>query len=502
MTNETKSQWVRIPDLGTSGTVVVSEILVQKGQVIEKDEALMVLESDKASMDVVSDCAGVVVDIDVAVNDQVTSDQAVVSMKTQTSSAEKQIDEQGDQEASVIKLVVPDVGTDQVSISELLVSEGSQVAKEDTLLVFESDKASMEFLAPFSGAVVDWQVAVGDKVVTGQVMGHLSTLEQPSEQPKTPQPKPADVSKPVTSKPNPASMQLSESVDDGVYASPIVRRLARELGVSLSSIQGSGRFGRITKADVIQTLKGDRAQDAPVSLDKLGPYRQVSLTKIQALSAKHLTHCWQTIPHVTQHDDLAIGALESLRQQVKKDLKEQGIVLTPLVFLIKSLAEVIQINEKFRAAYLGDGQLAIREEVNIGVAVDTEHGLVVPVIRNVLSLNIHEIAAELTRLSMKAKRGTLSIKEMQGSIMTVSSLGAIGGRYFTPIINAPEVAILGVSKAYNNGVELKLPVSLSYDHRVIDGVYAINMLQQLNAHMQTWCQPASMGWMNREESNG
>ena len=500
MTNETASQWVRIPDLGTSGTVVVSEILVQVGQVIEKDEALMVLESDKASMDVVSDCAGVVVNIDVTVNDQVSSDQAVVSIQTQVSSTEKQTGNQGGQDATVIELVVPDVGTDQVSISELLVPEGAEVAKEDTLLVFESDKASMEFLAPFSGNVVDWQIAVGDKVVTGQIMGHLTTLEESSNDQNTSQPKPTKVSEPVTSTPDPIPMKLPESFDDGVYASPIVRRLARELGVSLSSIQGSGRFGRITKADVLQTLKGE--QDKPVSLEMLGPYRQVSLTKIQTLSAKHLTHCWQTIPHVTQHDDLSIGALESLRQQVKKDLKEQGVFLTPLVFLIKSLAQVIQINEKFRAAYLGDGQLAIREEINIGVAVDTEHGLVVPVIRNVLLLNIHEVASELTRLSMKAKQGTLSIKEMQGSIMTVSSLGAIGGRYFTPIINAPEVAILGVSKAFHNGTELKLPVSLSYDHRVIDGVYAINMLQQLNAHMQTWCQPASMGWMNREESNG
>ncbi|MGC6404239.1 MAG: 2-oxo acid dehydrogenase subunit E2 [Candidatus Comchoanobacterales bacterium] len=502
--SSTNKKWITIPDLGTSGNITVAELLVKTGDTVKKHQPLLVLEGDKASMEVEATESGQISAININTNDPVVSGQEVIELKLADIVEEQEHNESSDI-GSDIPMHAPDVGATAVLVSELLVSVGDTVQKDDVICVFESDKATMEFTSPVSGLIKSLAINVGDEVVSDQLLGLIyaqETVQQHEQNNKTiPQRPTKSTNATASPKISPVEIKQANHGIDEVVASPIVRRLARDFGISLSSVKGTGRFGRITKEDIKAALGAKPSSS--IDPNTVGATECIKLTKIQNLSANHLTHCWQTIPHVTQHDDLDIDALEQLRKGVKSQLKEQGIALTPLVFLIKSLAHVIEEQKKFRSVFLGNGEIAIRDHIHIGVAVDTEEGLVVPVIKDVLNLSIHQIAKRLTELSSQAKKGSLAMKDMQGAAMTISSLGAIGGRYFTPIINAPEVAILGVSKAYQAapGQPLLMPVSLSYDHRVIDGVYAVKMLQQLNKHMQTWCHGSAKSWMKMEEKN-
>jgi pyruvate dehydrogenase E2 component (dihydrolipoamide acetyltransferase) len=424
--------------------------------------------------------------------------------------------------------LLPDIGDFKaVEIIEILVSSGDQVAVEDSLLTLESDKATMEIPAPHAGTVKDLLVKVGDKVSEGDKLMTLEASEA-AEQPQaphtaTPAPAAEEVEtvqapapeaqapsqpslRPGESEPRTPPVPLGEPGERPVtaHASPAVRRFARELGVDLSRVSGSGPKGRILKDDVQNFVKtslrgeggGAGAAGGALSLPsapevdyaKFGETESKPVGRIKKLSGAHLHRCWLTVPHVTQFDEADITELERFRKQLKESAQKQEIRLTFMPFLMKAVAAALREMPIFNAALSADGETLIyRKYVNIGVAVDTPNGLVVPVIRDVDKQGVFDIARALTAMSDKARGGKLAPADMQGGCLSISSLGGIGGTAFTPIVNAPEVAILGVSKAAMKPVwdgqafqpRLMLPLSLSYDHRVIDGADGVRFTTYL-----------------------
>ena len=428
--------------------------------------------------------------------------------------------------AEVREVVVPDIGDfSEVPIIEVLVSPGDQVAIEDPLVTLESDKATMDVPAPVAGKVAELKVSVGDTVSEGSLLLTLS-VDSNGSQPSGPAPVEVTESEDASEASAVAGAIVAEEGEDGAgaprvpaspqaapahaegpvppYASPSVRRLARELGVALSGISGSGRKGRITKDDVEAASKAPTAAPAKpapagaaiegldlapwprVDFEKFGPIERRPLTRIQKISGPNLLRNWVMIPHVTHHDEADITELEAFRKRTNEEYAKQGVKMTMVALLLKASVAALKRFEDFNASLDGD-DLVLKRYYHLGFAADTPGGLVVPVIRDVDQKGLIEIASELTELSGRAREGKLKGEEMRGGTFTISSLGGIGGTAFTPIVNAPEVAILGVTRSAMkpvwNGSEfvprLMLPLSLSYDHRVIDGAKAARFTSYL-----------------------
>ena len=532
-------QTVVVPDLGGAETVEVIELGLAPGDNVEVEDSLLVLESDKATMDIPSPATGVftkylveegatvsvgdpIAEIEVA--DEAVAEEPVAEEAPAAHEASAAHEEPAAEEApapaapvasapasaSELMVQVPDVGNDdKVDVIEVCVAVGDEVSEGDTLIVLESDKATMDIPSTHSGKVLKIVVAEGDKLGTGDDVALFevtASAEQApvAEAPAEPAPQAAPAAAPVVeaapvaAAPAPVQEQVaneSSNNSSDVYAGPAVRLHARELGVDLTQVSGTGPKGRIQKDDVSNFVKKvmknkDSAAAAPaaggagippipaVDFSQFGEIEEVKLSKIQKLTAANMQRNWLNIPHVTQFDDADITEQEAFRKGLKAEGEKRGVRITPVAFLIKALAATLQANPIFARSMGADGQHVVQKHyINIGMAVDTPRGLVVPVIKDVDQKGIWEISADIMDLAAKARDGKLTPAEMSGGCFTLSSLGAIGGNGFTPIVNAPEVGILGVSKSQIkpvwNGSEfaprLMLPLALSYDHRVING---------------------------------
>jgi len=385
---------------------------------------------------------------------------------------------------------LPDIGDfDSVDVIEILVKIGDLVKENDSIITLETDKATMEIPAPFSGKVTNLAMKVGDKVSHGDLILTVESDSEPAEIESDPSVKSKEPevsledSTPAKDKPNKLDQkkeEISLDTEPDSHASPSIRKLARELGVSLSKISGSGQKGRILAEDLKSYVK------QIVTTGNIDDEIEIlPLSRIKKISGKHLTHCWTTIPHVTQFDEVNIEQMEQFRQHQK----ERNIKLSPLVFIMKAVVQVLKNHPNFNASLDENGEnLVIKKYFNLGIAVDTPNGLVVPVVRDVSKKSLIELAQELTETSERAREGLLKAEEMKDAGFTISSLGGIGGTQFTPIINSPQVAILGVSriqiKAIWNGETFEptaiLPLALSYDHRVIDGAEGARFMADLN----------------------
>ena len=512
-------QDVHVPDIG-GDEVAVTEILVKVGDVVSADQSLLTVEGDKASMEVPAPFAGTVKSIQVATGDKVATGSLIMVFEVAGAAAAVAVSAPAAAAPAPAAAVsaeqvvkVPDIGGDEVAVTEILVKVGDVVTADQSLLTVEGDKASMEVPAPFAGTVKAIQVAIGDKVATGSL---IMTFEVAGAAPAAAAAPVAAAPAPVAAAaPAPAVAAKVEEKGDFVandayvHASPAVRRLAREFGVNLAKVKGSGRKGRIQKEDVQAYVKDaiKRAESAPagvaggaglgvlpwpkVDFAKFGAVEEVELTRIQKISGPNLHRNWVMIPHVTQFDETDITDLEAFRkeQNVIADKQQLGFKITPLVFILKAAAKALEAHPRFCSSLSEDGsKLIMKKYIHIGVAVDTPNGLVVPVVRDVNKKGIYELSQDLAEISKKARAGKLTASDMQGGCFTISSLGGIGGTSFTPIVNAPEVAILGVSKSdfkpQWNGKEfvprLMLPLALSYDHRVIDGADGARFITTLS----------------------
>ena len=507
------SQLVSVPDTGSADGVTVIEIAVSVGDSVAEGDTLIVLESDKASMEIPAPASGVVTALKVSEGQQVVQGDPICEMTggdadTTSTPAPQESSEPTAPAAAetpapqssggIEKVVVPDTGNaDGVTVIEVSIGVGDTVSEGDTLIVLESDKASMEIPSPVSGKVLALSVKEGDSVAQGDAIADVeanggsqpqattSSTQQPAAAPaSTPAPAP---------KPSVVEEVSVPSVGSSVHAGPAVRALARELGVNLTKVPSTGPRGRITKDDLHNFVKAKlKEADSglsvsggsgippipPVDFAAFGPVERIPMTKIHKLTADNMTRCWLNVPAVTQFDEADITDLEAFRKSMKAEAEKKGVKLTPLPFLIKAsahaLAELPQVNASIDTA---TDEIVRKGYIHIGIAVDTPDGLMVPVIRDADQKGIWEIAAEASELADKAKNKKLKPAEMQGATFTISSLGSIGGTAFTPIVPSPQAAILGISKASMQPVwdgssfqpRLMLPLCLSYDHRVING---------------------------------
>ncbi|CAJ1827883.1 Dihydrolipoyllysine-residue acetyltransferase component of pyruvate dehydrogenase complex [Aeromonas salmonicida] len=513
---------VHVPDIGDD-EVDVTEIMVAVGDMVEADQSIIAVEGDKASMEVPAPFAGRVVEIKVAAGAKVATGSLVMvfevagaapaafaaPVETAASVAAAPV------AAAAKEVNVPDIGGDEVEVTEIMVAVGDKVEADQSLIAVEGDKASMEVPAPFAGIVKEIKVKAGDKVSTGslimvfEVAGAAPAAAAPVAQAAAPV-----AAAPVAAAPAPVAQAAAASDfvanDAYVHAAPAVRRLAREFGINLAKVKASGRKGRIVKEDVQAYVKDavKRAESAPaagtgtgngmsvlpwpkVDFSKFGPVEELELTRIQKISGPALHRNWAMIPHVTQFDEADTTDLEAFRKEQNAMLEKQksDVKITPLVFILKAAAKALEAHPRFCSALSEDGsKLIMKKYIHIGVAVDTPGGLVVPVVRDVNKKGIYELSRDLAEISKKARAGKLTAADVQGGCFTISSLGGIGGTSFTPIVNAPEVAILGVSKSEMkpkwNGKEfvprLMLPLALSYDHRVIDGADGARFVTSLS----------------------
>ncbi|AIF46754.1 dihydrolipoyllysine-residue acetyltransferase [Dyella japonica] len=542
----------RVPDIGSENVPVI-EVLVKPGDKVAKEQGLVTLESDKATMEVPAPFAGTVKEIKLKVGDEVSEGtliaiieadgEAAAPAPTQAAPAKVETPAKAAPAPApapapaaapaaggggVQEVKVPDIGSENVPVIEILVKVGDSIAKDQGLITLESDKATMEVPAPFAGVVKDIKVKLGDELSEGSVIALVEAAGGAPAAAPAPAPAAARVEAPqVAEKPEPMGGRgvLPGNVPEGdvaptarppfdsnivmpgdaPYASPAIRAFARELGVDIRQVKGSGRGGRIQRDDVTGYVKhalasGARPAGAPVAaggglnllpwpkvdFSKFGEIEEKPLSRIQKISGANLARNWAMIPHVTQHEDADITELEAFRKKLgdeNKDLK-----ITPLVFQIKAVVAALKKFPQFNASLDVTGEkLILKKYFHIGIAVDTPDGLVVPVIRDCDKKGLLDLAIELGEISKKARDKKLGPNEMSGGCFSISSLGGIGGTAFTPIVNAPEVAILGVSKAAMkpvwNGKEfaprLVLPLSLSYDHRVIDGALAARFASYL-----------------------
>ncbi|EJA3102656.1 pyruvate dehydrogenase complex dihydrolipoyllysine-residue acetyltransferase [Vibrio vulnificus] len=516
---------VCVPDIG-GDEVEVTEILVAVGDSIAEEQSLLTVEGDKASMEVPAPFAGTLKEIKVAAGDKVSTGSLVMIFEVAGSGAAAPAPVASAAPAAAPaasgagtperkEVNVPDIGGDEVEVTEIMVAVGDTVTEEQSLITVEGDKASMEVPAPFAGTVKEIKVAAGDKVSTGslimvfEVAGAAPVAAAAPAQSAAPAPAVAPVAKAEAQ----ATTSDFKENDEYAHASPVVRRLAREFGVNLSKVKGSGRKSRILKEDVQAYVKdalkrlesgavaaasgkGDGAALGllpwpKVDFSKFGETEVQPLSRIKKISGANLHRNWVMIPHVTQWDNADITELENFRkeQNAIEAKKDSGMKITPLVFIMKAAAKALEAFPAFNSSLSDDGEsLILKKYVNIGIAVDTPNGLVVPVFKDVNKKGIYELSEELMVVSKKARAGKLTAADMQGGCFTISSLGGIGGTAFTPIVNAPEVGILGVSKSEIkpvwNGKEfaprLQLPLSLSYDHRVIDGAEGARFITYLN----------------------
>ncbi|PWQ95872.1 dihydrolipoyllysine-residue acetyltransferase [Leucothrix arctica] len=523
-----------VPDIGDIDEVEVIEILVSVGDTVQAEDSLITVESDKASMEIPCSDSGVVKEIKIAIGDTVKEGSVVIVLDVAESAAEApaSVDTAGVEAAPAPaaapaptpapvqaapaaaatvsagpkEIVVPDIGdVDEVEVIEILVSVGDTVQAEDSLITVETDKASMEIPCSDAGTVKEIKVNIGDTVAKGSVVVVLD-VEAPAQAAApapaaAPTPAPAPAA-PKAAAPAPAAPKTSPTANiDEVsfkraYASPSIRRLARELGVDLGSVKGSGRKQRIVKSDLFDHVKavmsapasaaapasGNALGVAPmpeIDFSKFGEVETQALNKINKLTGQFLHRNYLTAIHVTQFDEADITEMEVFRKQVAKDREREGIKITPLAFIIQAVAAALKAFPRFNSSLDASGEnLILKKYINIGIAVNTPGGLVVPVINDADKKSLIELSNEIRVLAGKAKDKKLKPSDMQGACFTISSLGGVGGTSFTPIINLPEVAILGVSNSKVapvwDGKEFQprtmLPLSLSYDHRVIDGV--------------------------------
>jgi len=518
---------VLVPDLSGATDVDVIEVLVKDGDSVEEGDSLIVLETDKASMEVPAPKSGVVVSMKIKVDDQVNEGDLLLDLQVGGSDAAVEatpVVESAPVAASAPaapvaggkeNVLIPDLsGATDVDVVEVLVKDGDTVAEGDSIIVLETDKASMEVPAPKGGVVVSIKIKEGDAVNEGdllmelEVAGGAAPVAAPASAPSAPAPAAAA---PAKAAPAPAAgvdKAALEKKNRTVHAGPAVRAVAREFGVDLSLVTGTGRRGRIVKEDVQAYVKGALKQLAEkpkagtvtggsgipaipeVDFSKFGEVEVEKLSKIAKVTRDNMSRCWLNIPHVTQFDKADITDLEAFRKEMKDEAAKSGVRLTPLPFMLKAIAIALKAHPKFNASLHADGEhIVYKKYVNIGMAVDTPNGLMVPVIKDADKKSIYELSNEAIELAGKAKDRKLKPAEMQGACFTISSLGGIGGTGFTPIVNAPEVAILGVSKADIeprwNGKEFEprkmLPLCLSYDHRAINGGDAGKFLTYLNS---------------------
>ncbi|MEB5773202.1 pyruvate dehydrogenase complex dihydrolipoyllysine-residue acetyltransferase [Aeromonas caviae] len=516
-------QDVNVPDIG-GDEVEVTDIMVAVGDMVEADQSIIAVEGDKASMEVPAPFAGRVVEIKVAAGAKVSTGSLVMvfevagaapAVAAAPAPAAAPVAAAVPVAAGAKDVNVPDIGGDEVEVTEIMVAVGDKVEADQSLITVEGDKASMEVPAPFAGVVKEIKVKAGDKVSTGSLIMVFEVAGAAPAAVAAPAPAAAPVAAaPAAAAPAPVAQAAATSDfvanDAYVHASPAVRRLAREFGVNLAKVKASGRKGRIVKEDVQAYVKDavKRAESAPaastgtgngmsvvawpkVDFSKFGPVEELELTRIQKISGPALHRNWAMIPHVTQFDEADTTDLEAFRkeQNILAEKQKLDVKITPLVFILKAAAKALEAHPRFCSALSEDGsKLIMKKYIHIGVAVDTPNGLVVPVVRDVNKKGIHELSRDLAEISKKARAGKLTAADMQGGCFTISSLGGIGGTSFTPIVNAPEVAILGVSKSEMkpkwNGKEfvprLMLPLALSYDHRVIDGADGARFITTLS----------------------
>ncbi|KGQ27940.1 pyruvate dehydrogenase [Gallibacterium anatis CCM5995] len=505
---------VHVPDIG-GDEVNVTEIMVAVGDTVSEEQSLITVEGDKASMEVPAPFAGVVKEILVKSGDKVSTGSLIMRFEVAGAAAAAAPAPVGEAapaaapaaSGGVQDVHVPDIGGDEVNVTEIMVAVGDTVSEEQSLITVEGDKASMEVPAPFAGVVKEILIKSGDKVSTGSLIMRFEVAgAAPAAAPAQ---QPAAAPAPQAAAPAPAAAPAASNEDvtksaSFAHATPVVRRLAREFGVNLDKVKGTGRKGRILKEDVQAYVKaaikavesGSVSSSAAaggnagaglgllpwpkVDFSKFGETEEVELGRIKKISGANLHRNWVMIPHVTQWDKADITELEKFRkeQNVLAEKQKLDVKITPLVFIMKAVAKALEAYPNFNSSITEDAQrLILKKYINIGVAVDTPNGLVVPVFKDVNKKGVIELSRELSAMSKKARAGKLTASDMQGGCFTISSLGGIGGTHFTPIVNAPEVAILGVSRSEMtpvwNGKEftprLMLPLSLSYDHRVIDG---------------------------------
>ena len=517
---------VNVPDIG-SDEVNVTEIMVKVGDSVEVDQSIINVEGDKASMEVPAPIAGVVKEILINVGDKVSTGKLIMKFETASSapaaaSAPAQTAAPVAATTSAIKDVnVPDIGGDEVNVTEIMVAVGDTVSEDQSLITVEGDKASMEVPAPFGGVVKEILVKSGDKVSTGslimrfEVAGAAPAVATSAPAPQVASPAPTAQ---AAQSGNVSGLSQEQVVASAGYAhaTPVIRRLAREFGVNLDKVKGTGRKGRIVKEDIEAYVKtavkayesGATTQAAgngvangaglgllpwpKVDFSKFGEVEEVELSRINKISGANLHRNWVMIPHVTHFDKADITDLEAFRKEQNALAEKQklGVKITPVVFIMKAVAKALEAYPRFNSSITEDAQrLILKKYINIGVAVDTPNGLVVPVFKNVNKKGIIELSRELMEVSKKAREGKLTASDMQGGCFTISSLGGIGTTHFAPIVNAPEVAILGVSKSSMepvwNGKEfaprLILPMSLSFDHRVIDGADGARFISYIGA---------------------
>ncbi|WP_318481738.1 pyruvate dehydrogenase complex dihydrolipoyllysine-residue acetyltransferase [Photobacterium leiognathi] len=512
---------VHVPDIG-GDEVECTEIMVSVGDTVEEEQSLITVEGDKASMEVPAPFAGTVKEIKIAEGDKVSTGSLIMVFEVAGSApaaapvAQAAAPAPAAPAASAAKEVnVPDIGGDEVEVTEIMVAVGDTVEEEQSLITVEGDKASMEVPAPFAGTVKEIKIAEGDKVSTGSLImvfevAGAAPAAAPVAQAVAPAPAAAPAAAPAKAEAPAATGEFVEN-NEYAHASPVVRRLAREFGVNLAKVKGTGRKNRVLKEDVQNFVKdalkrlesgagasgkGDGAALGllpwpKVDFSKFGETEVKPLSRIKKISGANLHRNWVMIPHVTQWDNADITALEAFRkeQNAIEAKKDSGMKITPLVFIMKAAAKALEAFPSFNSSLSDDGEsLILKKYVNIGIAVDTPNGLVVPVFKDVNKKGIYELSEELMAVSKKARAGKLTASDMQGGCFTISSLGGLGGTAFTPIVNAPEVGILGVSKSEMkpvwNGKEfeprLQLPLSLSYDHRVIDGAEGARFITYLN----------------------
>ncbi|WBL74500.1 pyruvate dehydrogenase complex dihydrolipoyllysine-residue acetyltransferase [Serratia liquefaciens] len=508
---------VAVPDIGAD-EVEVTEILVKVGDKVEAEQSLITVEGDKASMEVPAPFAGTVKEIKIGTGDKVTTGSLIMVFEVAgaasaaaPAAAETPAAPAAPAASAAKEVAVPDIGGDEVEVTEVMVKVGDKVAAEQSLITVEGDKASMEVPAPFAGTVKEIKISAGDKVKTGSLImvfevEGAAPAAAPAQKAEA-APAPAASAAPAKQAAPAAKGEFAEN-DAYVHATPVIRRLAREFGVNLAKVKGTGRKGRILREDV-QTYVKDavkRAEAAPaaaggglpgmlpwpkVDFSKFGEIEEVELGRIQKISGANLSRNWVMIPHVTHFDKTDITDLEAFRKQQNEEAAKRklDVKFTPVVFIMKAVAAALEQMPRFNSSLSEDGQkLTLKKYINVGVAVDTPNGLVVPVFKDVNKKSITELSRELMAISKKARDGKLTAGEMQGGCFTISSLGGIGTTHFAPIVNAPEVAILGVSKSAMepvwNGKEfvprLMMPMSLSFDHRVIDGADGARFITIIN----------------------
>ncbi|ASG77333.1 pyruvate dehydrogenase complex dihydrolipoyllysine-residue acetyltransferase [Salmonella enterica subsp. diarizonae] len=511
---------VHVPDIG-GDEVEVTEVMVKVGDTVAAEQSLITVEGDKASMEVPAPFAGTVKEIKISTGDKVSTGSlimifevageagAAAPAKAEAAPAAAAPAASGSKEVNV-----PDIGGDEVEVTEVMVKVGDKIAAEQSLITVEGDKASMEVPAPFAGTVKEIKISTGDKVKTGSLImvfevEGASPAASPAKQEAVASAPAAKAEKPAAPAAKAESKSEFAENDAYVHATPLIRRLAREFGVNLAKVKGTGRKGRILREDVQAYVKEaiKRAESAPaaaagggipgmlpwpkVDFSKFGEIEEVELGRIQKISGANLSRNWVMIPHVTHFDKTDITDLEAFRKQQNAEAEKRklDVKYTPVVFIMKAVAAALEQMPRFNSSLSEDGQrLTLKKYINIGVAVDTPNGLVVPVFKDVNKKSVTELSRELTTISKKARDGKLTAGEMQGGCFTISSIGGLGTTHFAPIVNAPEVAILGVSKSAMepvwNGKEfvprLMMPISLSFDHRVIDGADGARFITIIN----------------------